>query len=78
MPIEAMGKMLFNNQIVEEHVECGNSHHPLKIVNYLKPGCTTISNAQLVALLEDLLLQSHHEKEISGPVLEIQTPPPNC
>ncbi|WP_143308662.1 hypothetical protein [Chitinophaga vietnamensis] len=78
LPVKEVGKLLFNNQIVEEHPVdgCGGDH--VKLTKELK--CCTLFDSTL--RLDPLLLltpvQYHLFEDIpSGPAREIHTPPPN-
>ncbi|RAI98635.1 hypothetical protein LX64_04619 [Chitinophaga skermanii] len=78
LPIKEVGKLIFNNQIVEEHVEGGcSAKSPMKLVkdvhfcnseqsSFLDPGF----------IIETRALQ-YFEQLPASPIKEIQTPPPN-
>ncbi|QEH40123.1 hypothetical protein [Chitinophaga sp. XS-30] len=80
LPIEQMGKLLFNNQIVEEHVDGGcSSSKNLKLnsgdINCHRYGDLDVElNPELFA---NALSFRYHEDIPASPVQEIQTPPPN-
>lgn len=82
LPIKEMGKLLFNNQIVEEHVDSGGcgAAKSLKLSN----GDINLHRyADLnVELNPELFLNTfsyrYHEDIPASPIQEIQTPPPNC
>lgn len=79
LPIKEVGKLLFNNQIVEEHVEGSCSAKGFKLspgdLNYHRYGEeeTEMNPALFLKTLSYRLL----EDIPAGPVQEIQTPPPN-
>ncbi len=77
LPIKEVGKLLFNNQIVEEHVEnCGAKGVKLPSdLNVHKYGEneTEMNPALFLRTLTYRLM----EDIPAGPVQEIQTPPPN-
>lgn len=76
LPIKEVGKLLFNNQIVEEHpVDAGGDH--VKIAKELK-FCKQFDSIQFNPLLFIGLLQFHMMEDIpSNPAQEIHAPPPN-
>ncbi|MEZ2441584.1 hypothetical protein QFZ51_000638 [Chitinophaga sp. W3I9] len=76
LPIKEVGKLLFNNQIVEEHpVDCGGDH--IKIAKELK-FCKQFDEIQFNPLLILGILQYHLMEDIpSNPAQEIHAPPPN-
>ncbi len=76
LPIKEVGKLLFNNQIVEEHpVDCGADH--VKIAKELK-FCKQFDEIQFNPLLILGILQYHLMEDIpSNPAQEIHAPPPN-
>ncbi|HEY0272892.1 MAG TPA: hypothetical protein VGC22_06880 [Chitinophaga sp.] len=75
LPIRALGKILFNNQIVEEHVDSEGGKilkevkfHPVHgHVNYLA-----------VEIFLQELFSRYHEQLPTNHSMEVQTPPPNC
>lgn len=77
LPIKEMGKLLFNNQIVEEHpVDCGDVVKLAKEVKFFKQ---YNEGAQFEPSL--ILSAAHYNffAEIpQGPAREIHCPPPNC
>ncbi|WP_298707644.1 MULTISPECIES: hypothetical protein [Chitinophaga] len=79
LPIKEVGKLLFNNQIVEEHVEGNCSAKGIKLspsdLNCHKYGEeeTEMNPALFLKTLTYRLM----EDIPAGPVQEIQTPPPN-
>lgn len=76
LPIKEVGKLLFNNQIVEEHpVDAGGDH--IKIAKELK-FCKQFDELQFNPLLIIGILQYHLMEDIpSNPAQEIHAPPPN-
>ncbi|RFS23382.1 hypothetical protein DVR12_10215 [Chitinophaga silvatica] len=77
LPIKEVGKLLFNNQIVEEHpVDCGVDH--VKIAKELK-FCKQFDDSLQFSLLQ--LQDTKHfrimEDIPSNPAMEIHAPPPN-
>lgn len=78
LPIKEMGKLLFNNQIVEEHPVdgCSDIVKLAKELKFLKQfdGC--------VHHIPSLFLTSSHYNFFAeiplGPAREIHCPPPNC
>lgn len=81
LPIQEVGKLLFNNQIVEEHVDGGcSAGKGIKFsgndLNYHRyAGLETELNP---ALFLNSLSYRYHEDIPVGPIQEIQTPPPNA
>lgn len=79
LPIAQVGKLLFNNQIVEEHVSGDCMSKTLK----LSPNDLNFHrySDQVTALNPELFLRtlsySYHEDIPASPIQEIQTPPPN-
>lgn len=78
LPIKEMGKLLFNNQIVEEHpVEDGgcDQSKSTKELKFLK-------NENVLQFEPVLLVKALHynffEEIPLGPAREIHCPPPNC
>ncbi|MFD2889615.1 hypothetical protein [Chitinophaga cymbidii] len=80
LPIEQMGKLLFNNQIVEEHVDGGGSCTSKVKLSNGDINCHRYADAN-AALNPELFLNTlsyrYHEDIPASPVQEIQTPPPN-
>jgi hypothetical protein len=80
LPIKEMGKVLFNNQIVEEHpVEDGCTCDLVKVIKEFKFFKPYDSSLQFEPSL--LLKRLHYNffAEIPlGPAREIHCPPPNC
>ncbi|NSL89461.1 hypothetical protein [Chitinophaga solisilvae] len=76
LPIKEVGKLLFNNQIVEEHpVDACGDH--VKIAKDLK-FCKQFDALELDPLLLVGVLHYHlHEDIPSNPAQEIHAPPPN-
>lgn len=82
LPIKEMGKLLFNNQIVEEHpVEdggCGGSCDLSKLAKELK----FLKHDNTLQFEPALLVKSLHYNFFAeipqGPTREIHCPPPNC
>jgi len=79
LPIAQVGKLLFNNQIVEEHVDGGCMSKTLK----LSPNDLNFHRYadEATELNPELFLRtlsySYHEDIPASPIQEIQTPPPN-
>lgn len=78
LPIKEVGKLLFTNQIVEEHVDSG-CISKVKLsygdINcYRHPELEPRFNADLLLCT---LSYSFHENIPVSPIQEIQTPPPN-
>lgn len=80
LPIEQMGKMLFNNQIVEEHVDGGCSSSKGVKLSQGDINCHRYADLN-VELNPELFLSTlsyrYHEDIPASPIQEIQTPPPN-
>jgi hypothetical protein len=76
LPIKEVGKLLFNNQIVEEHpVDCGVDH--VKIAKDLK-FCKKSDDLQFNPLLIINIVHYRLMEDIpSHPAQEIYAPPPN-
>ncbi|RPD38394.1 hypothetical protein EG028_24280 [Chitinophaga barathri] len=79
LPIKEVGKLLFNNQIVEEHVDGGCSSkgskpaaHDLNFHRYAE--METELNPELFL---STLNYNYYEEIPASPIQEIQTPPPN-
>ncbi|MCW3462388.1 hypothetical protein [Chitinophaga nivalis] len=77
LPIKEVGKLLFNNQIVEEHpVDCNADH--LKLAKELKFCKQFDGELQFNPLLFLGVLHNHLMEDIpSNPAQEIHAPPPN-
>lgn len=79
LPIKEVGKLLFNNQIVEEHVDGGCSSKGSKLSNN-DINCHRYSEYE-TEMNPDLFLNTfsygYHEDIPASPIQEIQTPPPN-
>jgi len=78
LPIKEMGRLLFNNQIVEEHPVdgCGDIVKLTKELKFLK-----IYDPSLQYAPSLFLTNTHYNflAEIpQGPAREIHCPPPNC
>lgn len=78
LPIKEVGKLLFNNQIVEEHVEGSYGSKGIKLASDLNchrygEGETEMNPALFLTTFTYRLF----EDIPAGPVQEIQTPPPN-
>ncbi|NLR59856.1 hypothetical protein HGH93_17235 [Chitinophaga polysaccharea] len=76
LPIKEVGKLLFNNQIVEEHpVDAGGDH--VKIAKDLK-FCKQFDELQFnTQLVLDVIHYQLMEDIPSNPAQEIHAPPPN-
>lgn len=79
LPIKEVGKILFNNQIVEEHpVEDGCHGDLAKMAKDLK----FLNNSSIIQFEPSLLVKSLHYNFFAeipqGPTREIHCPPPNC
>ncbi|UPK70435.1 hypothetical protein [Chitinophaga filiformis] len=79
LPIKEMGRLLFNNQIVEEHpVEDGGCCDLIKLGKELK----FLHNDNTLQFAPSLLIKSLHYNFFAeipqGPTREIHCPPPNC
>lgn len=76
LPIKEVGKLLFNNQIVEEHpVDAGGDH--VKIAKELK-FCKQFDELQFNSqLVLDVIHYQLMEDIPSNPAQEIHAPPPN-
>ncbi|ATL46616.1 hypothetical protein COR50_05140 [Chitinophaga caeni] len=78
LPIKEVGKLLFNNQIVEEHIDGGcSSKSPVKLVkdfhlNYTEQGSLYDPRFTLISGGHQ-----YFEHLPPNPIQEIQTPPPN-
>ncbi|MFY0253057.1 hypothetical protein ACDQ55_03800 [Chitinophaga sp. 30R24] len=78
LPIKEVGKLLFNNQIVEEHpVDAGGDGDITKITKEIK-FCKQFDELQFNPLLIIGILHSEYMEDIpSNPAQEIHAPPPN-
>ncbi|MEC5147766.1 Trafficking protein particle complex subunit 9 [Chitinophaga sp. 180180018-2] len=76
LPIKEVGRLLFNNQIVEEHpVDCGGDH--MKMVKDFRI-CKQFDEIQFSPILISGILQCHLMEDIpANPAQEIHAPPPN-
>jgi hypothetical protein len=79
LPIKEMGKLLFNNQIVEEHPVDGNCGDLVKLAKEIK----YLDHYDSSLLSEhSLTLRGIHYNFFAdipqGPAREIHCPPPNC
>ncbi|TWF44664.1 hypothetical protein FHW36_101584 [Chitinophaga polysaccharea] len=76
LPIKEVGKLLFNNQIVEEHpVDAGGDHVKIaKDLKFCKQFDELQFNSQLVL---DVIHYQLMEDIPSNPAQEIHAPPPN-
>ncbi|MGX5818166.1 hypothetical protein ACWKWU_08220 [Chitinophaga lutea] len=80
LPIKEVGKLLFNNQIVEEHVDsCGGSKGAkLSNVNDLNVHRYSDLETEMNPALSLNTFPYRYNADIpTGPIQEIQTPPPN-
>jgi len=78
LPIKEVGKLLFNNQIVEEHPVEGSYDHAKKLfkeIKFFKP--LNVTHGLDPQLLLGALLYDGFADIPSGPAKEIHTPPPN-
>jgi hypothetical protein len=78
LPIKEVGKLLFNNQIVEEHPVEGGYDHAKKLfkeIKFFKP--LNEHQGQDPQLLLGAMLYDGFADIPSGPAKEIHTPPPN-
>lgn len=78
LPIKEVGKLLFNNQIVEEHVD-GCSSKGTKL-SQSDINCHRYSDYETEMnpnLFMTTFSYGYHEDIPTSPVQEIQTPPPN-
>ncbi len=77
LPIKEVGKLLFNNQIVEEHpIDAGHDH--VKMAKELK-FCSVSDDLLRFSLTKELKVNRFHSNENipSSPAQEIHCPPPN-
>ena len=76
LPIKEVGKLLFNNQIVEEHPvdACGDHTKIAKEIKFFNISAELALNAPLL-ILEQYL--QFCEDIPSNPAMEIHAPPPN-
>ena len=78
LPVRALGKILFNNQIVEEHPvhEDGEGAKSLKEIKFYP------IHDYMPDMVSHIFLQilhgHYHEQLPVHPSMEVQTPPPNC
>lgn len=77
LPIKEVGKLLYKNQIVEEHpVDCGVDH--VKIAKELKFCKQYDESFNFSLLLLHSTMHAHLMEDIpSNPAQEIHAPPPN-
>lgn len=79
LPIKEVGKLLFNNQIVEEHVDGCSSSKGAKL-SYNDINCHRYSDYE-TEMNPNLFLNTfsygYREDIPTSPIQEIQTPPPN-
>lgn len=79
LPIKEVGKLLFNNQIVEEHVEGGCSSKGPKLTSDLSfHRYAEMEAAMSPELFLSTLNYNYYEEIPASPIQEIQTPPPNA
>ena len=80
LPIKEMGKLLFNNQIVEEHPadgSCSNDNVKVgKEFKYYKQFDNFLKFSPELYL--NIIQYQFFEDIPAGPAKEIHTPPPNC
>ena len=78
LPIKEMGRLLFNNQIVEEHPVdgCSDLVKLSKELKFLKHYDHSL--AELPSLYLSCKHYSFFEEIPLGPAREIHCPPPNC
>ncbi|PUZ26588.1 hypothetical protein DCM91_09255 [Chitinophaga costaii] len=77
LPIRALGKMLFNNQIVEEHVhEDGESGKAFKEIKF-HPVHGHVNYLAIEIFIQELF-SHYHEQLPPNHSMEVSTPPPNC
>lgn len=82
LPIKEVGKLLFNNQIVEEHVDSGSENScgqkcGFKLLKDYYGRNFELSEQFEHALIISTLHYQLFEHISSGPIKEIHTPPPN-
>jgi hypothetical protein len=79
LPIKEMGKLLFNNQIVEEHPVDGCGGDTVKLAKELKYYNHDDPTLKFAPALYLRIVQYHLFEDIpNGPAREIHAPPPNC
>lgn len=79
LPIKEMGKLLFNNQIVEEHPVDGCSGDTVKLAKELKYYNHAEAALKFAPELYLRIVQYRLFEDIpNGPAREIHAPPPNC
>ncbi|AWO01529.1 hypothetical protein DLD77_07390 [Chitinophaga alhagiae] len=80
LPIKEVGKLLFNNQIVEEHVDGSSSSSKGAKLSNGDINCHRYSDYE-TEMNPDLFLTNfsygYREDIPASPIQEIQTPPPN-
>lgn len=77
LPIKEMGKLLFNNQIVEEHpVDCGDTVKHAKEIKFFKhyDGAHQFEPSLTLSAIH----YNFFAEIPQGPTREIHCPPPNC
>lgn len=78
LPIKEVGKLLFCNQIVEEHVEGGCSSKGPKLTGDFNFHRYAEMETELnPELFLSTLNYNYYEEIPASPIQEIQTPPPN-
>lgn len=78
LPIKEMGKLLFNNQIVEEHPVDGCSNDNVKLAKELKFYHSDAALKFSPELYLKIMQYQLFEDIPNGPAREIHAPPPNC
>jgi len=79
LPIKEMGKLLFNNQIVEEHPVDGCGGDTIKLAKELKYYKHAADGLKFAPELDlNILMYQLFEDIPNGPAREIHAPPPNC
>lgn len=79
LPIKEMGKLLFNNQIVEEHPVDGCGSDTVKLAKEFKYYNHDDAALKFAPELYLNIVQYRLFEDIpSGPAREIHAPPPNC
>lgn len=79
LPIKEMGKLLFNNQIVEEHPVDGCGGDTVKLAKELKYYNHDDPSLKFAPALYLRIVQYQLFEDIpNGPAREIHAPPPNC
>lgn len=76
LPVRALGKILFNNQIVEEHMHDDDPGKALKEIKF-HPVFSHVDYLATEIFLQELYTH-YHEQLPLHPSMEVQTPPPNC